>query len=1020
MIRARIDRWFARFRQHGDPRLVAKVFDQAAPELWRVAAHLCRDRHDAEDAVQSTFLAAIESKESWDDERPLLPWLVGLLVNRVREQRRALARVVDASRLGVREVVDPATAAGERELGAAFVAALGSVSEPFRSVVEQHFVHGLSAVEIAAATGVPAATVRTRLHRGLEQLRQKLPAGAVVGSLVPLRIPGELFASMREAVMAQVPGGATVAVGSGAVVFSVFSVLAMKKGLLAVAAVVGMVLWWSAGSSSGQPVAVAEGDARVAPAVAAAAGEAAASDESERVASAVSQPAASERVPALAGDPSATLALLVRHGATKTPLADVQVRVMREPPPRSPVASTSRDAAASVPVATSAASDEAAPDSADGRTDAQGRAVLRVAAGRVRVWVGSGQPTIQSVNAPPATTTEHVVDVAPVFTTDVLVVDAQGAPVAGAGIFASNERGLPVMQEIGRTDRDGRWREPRIELQLLVRAVRAGNVASPASVLTGKEGPVVLQLGGEAATIHGRVLDAAGAPVPAAVVLFVPDDAVDNSQWPNTARSDAQGRYRCDWLTPGSHHLLVRDQRDAKDPRVLMAAATAVAGEPHATDLQFGEGGTLVVRLRRHDGHPVVNHSVQLVRKASEIPVAFAPWCYFGGMTDADGTCTFRGVLRGHYLLTVSHYEAKVCREIEVRTGEPVVFEHRFGELQTLQITIVDEHGRPRPGIRVQRKISESEATTRTTDAKGRVWFELLEPGEYEITLAANETALPQSHHRVSTGKPVRLVMPMDGANGRVIGRVGVPRGELPADLSLSLHRGLRENPFRPDTVFVTLDATSGAFHCDDLPAGRYHFSAVTRKPFANLAQRADIDVSASGTVDLGTIELGSGEIHVDVRMASGDPGHVHAAVRLPGVDFFTGEPRQPSMARPIRRQHLSPGAYRVMVWGENVLPAFADATVAIDQVTPLAIDVQRGVRTEVRLPGSIGMLTVHFPDGSVVREMVLELRSWVRGLAPGDYRVEYTDFAGERHEAAFPVRVEPGEPIELSLARSR
>ena len=45
------------------------------------------------------------------------------------------------------------------------------------------------------------------------------------------------------------------------------------------------------------------------------------------------------------------------------------------------------------------------------------------------------------------------------------------------------------------------------------------------------------------------------------------------------------------------------------------------------------------------------------------------------------------------------------------------------------------------------------------------------------------------------------------------------------------------------------------------------------------------------------------------------------------------GRPRMQRPGRPIRRQHLSPGAYRVLVWGEHVLPAFSDAIVAIDQV---------------------------------------------------------------------------------------
>ena len=66
MIRAREDRWFDRYRRNGDPRLLARVFDRTAPELWKVAAHLCRDRHAVEDAVQGTFLVAIEARQAWD------------------------------------------------------------------------------------------------------------------------------------------------------------------------------------------------------------------------------------------------------------------------------------------------------------------------------------------------------------------------------------------------------------------------------------------------------------------------------------------------------------------------------------------------------------------------------------------------------------------------------------------------------------------------------------------------------------------------------------------------------------------------------------------------------------------------------------------------------------------------------------------------------------------------------------------------------------------------------------------
>ena len=56
-----VDQAFASFVRTGHPGDLAKVFDDTAPELLRVASHLVGDLSLAGDLVQSTFLAAIES-----------------------------------------------------------------------------------------------------------------------------------------------------------------------------------------------------------------------------------------------------------------------------------------------------------------------------------------------------------------------------------------------------------------------------------------------------------------------------------------------------------------------------------------------------------------------------------------------------------------------------------------------------------------------------------------------------------------------------------------------------------------------------------------------------------------------------------------------------------------------------------------------------------------------------------------------------------------------------------------------
>ena len=56
---AEVDGFLLELGPHALPGSAHEVFDLAAPELMRVARHLCRDESEAEDAVQATFLTAL-------------------------------------------------------------------------------------------------------------------------------------------------------------------------------------------------------------------------------------------------------------------------------------------------------------------------------------------------------------------------------------------------------------------------------------------------------------------------------------------------------------------------------------------------------------------------------------------------------------------------------------------------------------------------------------------------------------------------------------------------------------------------------------------------------------------------------------------------------------------------------------------------------------------------------------------------------------------------------------------------
>ena len=187
MLKLSEERLFERFRRRRDAGSLAQVFDRTAPALMRLALHLSRDRHVAEDLVQQTFVTAIEKADRWDRERGLFPWLVGILTNRARLHQRAQRREPDTERLAGRSAEQPSDAAAARELEVAVEEAIEELGDTYRPVLHLHLFHGLNAKEIAAAIGRPAGSVRTQLVRGLERLRRALPVGLGVAPILPVK-----------------------------------------------------------------------------------------------------------------------------------------------------------------------------------------------------------------------------------------------------------------------------------------------------------------------------------------------------------------------------------------------------------------------------------------------------------------------------------------------------------------------------------------------------------------------------------------------------------------------------------------------------------------------------------------------------------------------------------------------------------------------------------------------------------------------------------------------------------------
>ncbi|MGB7285098.1 MAG: sigma-70 family RNA polymerase sigma factor [Candidatus Acidiferrum sp.] len=131
--------------------------------------------NDVDDLVQDVFLRALPKLSDLRDVARFGPWLAAITRNRANDfyrQSRAVAAVTDS--LSEDEAELPASddpSDGEAAMILAFVRGL---PDAYREPLILRLVEGMTGPEIAARTGLTPGSVRVNLHRGMQQLREKL------------------------------------------------------------------------------------------------------------------------------------------------------------------------------------------------------------------------------------------------------------------------------------------------------------------------------------------------------------------------------------------------------------------------------------------------------------------------------------------------------------------------------------------------------------------------------------------------------------------------------------------------------------------------------------------------------------------------------------------------------------------------------------------------------------------------------------------------------------------------------
>ncbi len=173
--------------RRGDERAVQKLVDLYSPRLYNLAWRILRHPHDAEDALQETFITALGKLDQFDGRSSFFTWIYRIAVNtslmalrkrRSRHRREEPLPAPGFDEIRRRELIDwaadPARTVLTNEMRQFMEAAIEKLPAKYRVVFVLRDLEDLSIGETAKTLGISVANVKIRLMRARLFLREAL------------------------------------------------------------------------------------------------------------------------------------------------------------------------------------------------------------------------------------------------------------------------------------------------------------------------------------------------------------------------------------------------------------------------------------------------------------------------------------------------------------------------------------------------------------------------------------------------------------------------------------------------------------------------------------------------------------------------------------------------------------------------------------------------------------------------------------------------------------------------------
>ncbi len=172
--------------KQGDRAALSQLVNKYSERIYNLALRILRNREDAEDVLQETFITVIEKLHSFDGRSGFFTWVYRIATNaslmRLRKNKMVFQQLSDnpdfqesiESRVFIDWSEDPSLNIYDQEVKKKLDEAINKLSDIYRSVFILRDIEGLSIKETSAILNITEENVKIRLRRARQFLRDYL------------------------------------------------------------------------------------------------------------------------------------------------------------------------------------------------------------------------------------------------------------------------------------------------------------------------------------------------------------------------------------------------------------------------------------------------------------------------------------------------------------------------------------------------------------------------------------------------------------------------------------------------------------------------------------------------------------------------------------------------------------------------------------------------------------------------------------------------------------------------------